>query len=139
MLLPVVVASFLIAKPDNFLAVELVAPTAGEVAIMENDRQLLNASLKARGLPERDILYRRINATSDLEEMVGEARRRIASWKSGTLVFYYSGHGAVTDLQHPEAGLVIPPFKEDIVYPWRKVFAGLAPPSGVHVLLLPDC
>jgi hypothetical protein len=70
-------------------------------------------------------------------------RNRISAWSTGHVFLYYNGHGmyGAPAGGRPEPGLQLTPRRNEQTsfLLWSELFAALAVPGGVRLLLLPDC
>jgi hypothetical protein len=112
---------------------------------MHNDVVAMYGALLARGFFAKDILL--LEGTLNrklLMSLIGEANKRVATWKSGEMFIHYSGNGTFTGRTTSEArvGLQLasdqPNIKSHRVF-WDEVFAALRLPANVKLILLPDC
>ncbi len=113
---------------------------------MHDDLNAMREALRLRGYRANEIQALEGTLTrSRLVALLDSASRQIASWKSGSVFLYYTGHGSPTsqDAATAEAalqfqdGLPEETKREDWIA-WTDVFAALKLPAGVELVLLPD-
>jgi hypothetical protein len=132
-----------LAAAPRRMALLLAAPWPGE-NFLEGDLTLVQQGVKARGLTSSEVIAAVEPLDRDrLLKHLAEVRRRIAGWTSGDLFLYYNGHGMYGPARTgwPEPGLQLDRDREQTssFLLWRELFASLAAPPGVRVLVLPDC
>ena len=119
------------------------APLPGDVA-MQADCAAIRQALDARGFDPDEIETVDSPASrSVLLDLLGAVGRRVATWTTGDLFVYVSGHGHPTSWEPSEARvatLLAPddPPTDAVVVPWDDAFAALGAPPNVRVTLLPD-
>ncbi len=123
----------------------IAAPWPGETA-MHDDLNAMREALRTRGYRTNEIQVLEGTLTrSRVLALLDSASRQVASWKSGSVFLYYTGHGSPTssDEQSAQAALQ---FEEGLPeasnreswLSWADVFADLKRPEGVELVLLPD-
>jgi hypothetical protein len=120
------------------LALLVAAPWKGETA-MHNDLVAMRGALQRRGFSPEEILELEGHLDRNaLMSFLTRASQRIAGWRNGEVILYYSGHGGLTSdvPSTARAGLSLNSAIDTI--PWGEVFARLRVPAGVKLILLPD-
>ena len=125
------------------LAVLIGAPHLDQTS-MHYDMAAMYTALQRRGVTAEEILCLegRLDRRRFLD-FLSAVHQRIATWPSGALFFYISGHGFFTGEQVEEARVGVElqpttlPASEARVY-WDEILQILAPPAGVMLTLLPD-
>jgi hypothetical protein len=132
-----------VAETARQVALLFAAPWPGE-AFLADDMALMQAGLRARGLRSSDVIS--VPAAVDrptLMRQLEAVKTRVAGWSTGQVLLYYNGHGMYGPPAggRPEPGLQLGPNRSEQTsfVLWRELFAALAVPAGVRVLLLPDC
>ena len=129
------------------LAVLLGGPWRGENA-MHGDLLAMHEALRERGLRPDEILSLEGRLDRELVlAFLASVHGRLEGRSEGEVFLYYSGHGAYAPLDATDAAGADPALifrREDAESPdrwvlWREVFAALAGPPGVRLLVLPDC
>ncbi len=123
----------------------MAAPWGDETA-MHNDVVAMGDALRRRGCREDEILVLEGTLTrSRAVAFLRSAGRRIASWKTGSVLLYYTGHGSPTsfDERTAEAALQLEGAltgesdREDWMS-WEEALETLAAPDGVGLVILAD-
>ena len=125
------------------LAILIGAPHLDQTS-MHYDVAAMYAALRRRGIRAEEILALegRLDRRLFLD-FLNAVHQRSATWSSGALFFYISGHGFFTGDRVEEARMGVElqpttlPASEAQVY-WDEIFQILAPPAGVMLTLLPD-
>ncbi|MEZ4768870.1 MAG: hypothetical protein R2844_10655 [Caldilineales bacterium] len=129
------------------LALLVAASHPGDTA-MHADLVAMAGALNASGYRCDDILA--IDGLLTREQLLAfleAGRQRVAGWTNGQVFLHYCGHGAFWpwDAQTPEDALPAwQPEPDSLLTPdrwlfWDDVFAKLAVPAGVDLVVLPDC
>ncbi|MCB0205677.1 MAG: hypothetical protein KDI55_08835 [Anaerolineae bacterium] len=129
------------------LALLVAASHPGDTA-MHADLVAMAAALRVKGY--RDDEIRTIDGLLTREQLLAfldEGRQQIAGWASGQVFLHHCGHGAFWpwDAETPEdAQPAWQPEPDSLLAPerwlfWDQVFATLAVPAGVDLVVLPDC
>ncbi|MCB9132525.1 MAG: caspase family protein [Anaerolineales bacterium] len=131
----------------NRLALLIAAAHPGDTA-MHHDLVAMDEVLRRRGYREDELLRLDGAQTREgLQAFLGRARDRIAGWTEGQIFLHYSGHGAFWPWDAAAAADARPawqPEPDTLMLPerwvfWDEVFAALAAPPGVDLVVLPDC
>ena len=125
------------------LAILVGAPHKDQTA-MHNDVAAMYRALQQRGLASDQILC--LEGKLDrrlLRGFLATIGQRIAGWTEGTVLLYITGHGFFTGDNAAEArvGIELQPadqYRPEVHIYWDELFAALAIPPGVQMLLLPD-
>ena len=129
------------------LALLLAASHPGDTA-MHADLLAMAGALRARGYRDDEILTIDGGLTREhLLAFLDEGRQRIAGWSSGQVFLHHCGHGAFWpwDAESPAAARPAwQPEADTLLSPdrwlfWDEVFAALAAPAGIDLVVLPDC
>ena len=131
----------------NQLAMLVAAAHPGDTA-MHEDLTAMTAALRCRGYQDDQILC--LDGLLSREQVLAfltEGRDRIADWGEGQVFLHYSGHGAFWPWDAKSPTVARPawqPEPDTLVSPdrwifWDEVFAALAAPAGVDLVVLPDC
>lgn len=123
------------------LALLVTAPFQGnDFAAMPEDLRVMKNTLLSKGFSENEIQELTLTSKerrTQLINFVDEARKRIATWKNGSVFFYYTGHGCFEQAEKPRRpGLQLA--SDEYIY-WDQLFQILDVPQGVDLVLLPDC
>ena len=133
--------------PAKRLALLLAAPRAGDVAV-ENDLMAMHTALRRKGLAPHEMITLAGPLSPSLGlAALGDVRNRIAAWRNGHLLVFFSGHGAylppnAVDAEQARPALDLTGTASDPNrgrLEWQVVFDALALPPTVHLVLLPDC
>lgn len=131
----------------NQLALLVAAAHPGDTAMRE-DVAAMSAALHHRGYQDEEILcLDGLLTREQVIEFLTEGSDRIAEWTDGQLFLHYSGHGAFWPWDAVAAADASPawqPEPDTLLSPdrwvfWGEVFAALATPAGVDLVVLPDC
>ena len=124
------------------LALLFAAPHGAETA-MHDDLVSIYNGLRLRGLLPMEILTLEGKLNRELlMAFLHQAGKSVINWSHGEVFLYYSGHGKLsTDASGTRAGMLLTPDTQshtgDYVL-WDEVFASLALPSSVSLIILPD-
>jgi hypothetical protein len=125
------------------LALLVAAPQQNETA-MQADLDAMRVALQRRGFADSELLTLDGPLDPDvLTRFLRAAAQRIATWPQGEVLLYYTGHGfysgeTVADAR-PGLHLAKPSASNQYRIYWDEVFAVLAVPPHVRLVLLPDC
>ncbi|MCB9155958.1 MAG: hypothetical protein H6645_02435 [Caldilineaceae bacterium] len=111
---------------------------------MHNDVAAMYRALQQRGLASDQILC--LEGQLDrrlLLSFLAAIGQRMAGWTEGAVLLYITGHGFFTGDNATEArvGIELQPaaqYRPEVHIYWDELFAALAIPPGVQMLLLPD-
>ena len=128
-------------KSRHRIALLMGSPWNGEETVIQNDIASLRLALQQRGFESAQIkelagkLSRR--AVLDAVRATSEAT---ATWDTGEVVLYYTGHGSFSgeSAQTARPALALGP-EQDQTVSWDEIFSTLRLPRGVQFVLLPDC
>ena len=131
----------------NQLALLVAAAHPGDTA-MHEDVAAMSAALRRRGYQDEEILC--LDGLLTREQALAfltEGSDRIAGWSDGQVFLHYSGHGAFWPWDAETAAAARPawqPEPDTLLSPdrwvfWDEVFAALAAPAGIDLVVLPDC
>jgi hypothetical protein len=131
------------ASPARRIALLIGSPWNGEETVIQNDLASFRQALQKRGFEESQI--RQLSGKLDRRQVLDALRsisRASASWKRGEVFLYYTGHGSFSGLDattaRPALALGRTAAGDQLVY-WDEIFSVLRLPSGVQLILLPDC
>ncbi len=131
----------------NQLALLVAAAHPGDTA-MHEDLAAMTVVLRRRGYRDDQILgLDGLVTREQLLAFLTEGRDRIVGWSEGQVFLHYSGHGAFWPWDAETAAAARPawqPEPDTLLSPdrwvfWDEVFATLAAPAGVELVVLPDC
>lgn len=124
-------------------ALLLGAPWKGETWL-GNGIGKMQAGLAARGFTADEITASAepLNRVRLLRHLA-DLKRRVASWREGTIFLHYDGHGMYRAMGGPvpEPGLQLTGERDDpsSAVLWSEVWRAVAPPTGVRLIAIPDC
>jgi hypothetical protein len=101
--------------------------------VLRRSSYAANEIITLEGQPDRELVL----------DLFLAARRRIASWQSGSLFLYVSGHGCYTGETAEVAHVAVALAATDDgscgpAVPWEELWSALDAPPSVTVTLLPD-
>lgn len=109
----------------------LIAMPDGEAE--RNDQRLITQKLLDCGYRQEDIVTHCGPANREaLLRFLASIADRIGSWSSGDVFLHYTGSG-----WHQGAAVGLEMGQQHVT--WNEVFNALHLPSGVHLVVLPDC
>jgi len=124
------------------LALLVAAPHGAETA-MHDDLVSIYNGLRLRWLLPVEILTLEGKLNRELLMVfLHQAGKSVINWSHGEVFLYYSGHGNLsTDALGTRAGMLLTSntqsYTDDYVL-WDEVFAALALPPKVSLVILPD-
>jgi hypothetical protein len=110
---------------------------------MQNDMASFRTALMKRGFEPSQIMEVSGRLTrAQVLAAIRATAASTASWDSGEVFFYYTGHGWFSgdsaQTARPALAFVRDPESDNVLY-WDEVFSALRLPRGVQLILLPDC
>jgi hypothetical protein len=125
------------------LALLIGSPWSGEETVIQNDIASFRTALAKRGFEPSQIKELSGKLTrAQVLDTIRAVTEATASWDSGAVFLYYTGHGWFSGdsakTARPALALERDPDINNVLY-WDDLFLALRLPRGVQLIVLPDC